>query len=1294
MKSFLRRYDILFIIFLFFLAKPTEYQEFLAFFEEKTISFRHAVRTSFGSYRSNYFPKEQIFLLTIDENFYHQNGGFSLKRSDLAKMIRNLKKLGAEVIACDLFLQFPDPYGEDAILAQALKDAGNTVLASKVIHDSKGQDIQIFNPAASLKEGGKVGYVEPLSKHNMVSFVHRLRFYPEIASAEGGLPMAVKTVSMYLNTDVHLTDMSLILGDMKPVLLDKLKTMYIDFSPLPKPYRSIREFSGDSAIHYINIDETDPEQIDRLKANVSGKIVIIGDTSELAHNWYDTPAGRMYSCEILADTMATLLKDSPLKSVSLQTELLTIFLMLFILVVCSAFIQDPKWRFFLIVVFFTAYIHFVTLFYVVSGLVVPVSYTLFSGILGYFAVNLYEYFQERKFRKEITAKLHEKQKSLEIAEATYRSIYENAAEGIFQATPNGELINANPSMAKIMGYQSPMDIIKSVTDAASQLFMDPEKGREFIQKIRKHGKVTGLEHKFRQKSGKDFIGLISGRAVKDDYDNILYYEGSLQDLTERIQKEEAERDRKAAEAANVAKSEFLSRMSHEIRNPLNAIFMTTQSELNSSLTRKQRKTLETINSECENLIKILNEVLDLHKIEIGKIELESVDFNLLDLIHSLADLYRDSIIANENELILDIDPEVPTLLVGDPYRLRQIIGNLLSNAAKFTRQGDILVGINCLKKNTDSATLEFFVEDTGLGIKREHMNNLFSPFTQMGNRNHRIHEGAGLGLSICKKLVELIGGRLSVSSEVGKGSRFGFVVQFARQNTGVKEKPELPDDISSLRILVVDDKRSCRKMFEKILRNLNCEPVCVDCAEKAYQELLHTQKPYDLLVIDHEMPQSDGLSAVKIIRENPKFPQPPIILMTVSGNEKTMEMARNAGADVCIIKPIKIDKVLDTILNALCRPQPEKRFEHEDRFHPFPKVKNFEDAAILLVEDNPINQKITAEILKNAGIQVTTANTGKEAVDAVFENRFEAILMDIHMPDMDGYEAACIIRKNPKFKNVPIIAMTASVMNKDKEKCFNSGMNDFIAKPINIENLFSILTRWIGSTGTGEILGQDRQDIFFRTAGPDARKKFPGINLDKAARIMVNNEKLYLELLSEFSKKYSEIPTQIYHTILKRDFKKAQELIHNIKGVAGFLMADNLLRIIQKLELSIFHQNIDNARNLQKELESAFKEVITSARAIEKLYDQYKQVGHEDREPPVKNANSNTIAVSLITLNGLLKDHNLDASDFLDSIAKNVTDVTLLQSLKEVSEQVGHLDFKQAREQLTKIGKSFGVTLD
>lgn len=1294
MKSFLKRYDILFVILLFMLSIPLAYYEVLAFFEERTVAFRHAVRKTYGNLGSEYFPRDKIFLLMIDENFYGNYGGFPLKRSDLAEIITNLNKLGAKVVACDLLLQFPSVYGEDDFFAKALRDAGNVVLASQVFYDPERQNIKIHNPALLLKEASEVGYIHGVPTSTINSSLSRLRFYPEIASSEGGLPMAVKVVSIYMNAHVHLTDSSLTVGDMEPIPLNRLNSMYIDFSPVPGPYQSIREFAGDSAIQYISIDEKDHLSIQALKANVEGKIVIIGDTSEMSRNWYNTPAGRMYSCEIMADTMVTLLKGAPLKSTSLWVETLVNFAVLFAIVVCSAFIQDIKWRNLLIFVLFAIYIYFVTSFYVYSGLVISMSYTLLSGVLGYFGISLYDYVQERKFRREIAAKLHEKQRSLEIAEATYRSIYENAAEGIFQATPNGELINANPSMAKIMGYQSAIDIIKSVTDVASQFFMDARRGGEFIQKIRKEGKVTGIEQKFRQKNGEVFTGLISGRAVKDDYDNILYYEGSVQDMTERIQKEAAERDRKAAEAANAAKSEFLSRMSHEIRNPLNAIVLTIQSELNSVLTAKQRDTFKTIQSASENLIKILNEILDLSKIEVGKIELETTDFNLYDAMNSVADLYRDTAVAHKTELILDIGPQVPALLSGDPYRLQQIVGNLVSNAAKFTKDGDILIGVNCLKKEKSLATIEFSVEDTGLGMTGEQIKNLFSPFTQAKNSIARKYGGTGLGLSICKRLVELMGGQINVASEVGKGSRFCFALEFSRQDSNLKEKPELPGDLNRLRILVVDDKKSCREMFKKTLRALTCEPVCVESAKRAYEELFQKEKPYDLLMIDHEMPQYDGLTGLKRIRKNPKFSQLPIIFMTAFGNEETMQLAWNAGANVCIVKPVKSHQLFETILQALSKQQADTGYDHEDCYIGFAQVEYIRGATILLVEDNPINQKLTAEILNNAGIKVITADTGKEALKAVFQNRFDAVLMDIHMPEMDGYKATELIRKNSKFKDLPIIAMTASAMKKDREKCYNSGMNDYISKPIDVIKLFSVLCRWIAPKRTGEIIDSGIENNLFKNTNSNGGIRLPGINMDKAVRIMGSNEKLYLELLSRFSKKYAEIPGQIRQALWTGDFKKAQELIHGIKGVVGFLMADHLFSIIEKLELAVFNEDIDSARNLQEDLENTFKEVLTSATILEEKYDQQKHADDEKRLLELRKAGSTAMEASLTVLDGLLKEHNLDASDYLDSIMHNVTDPTLLASFKQLSEQIAQLDFKRARQHLSMIGKSFGIIPD
>ncbi len=988
MKRVLGRFDILLILFLFFLSVPAEYFEAMSLLEEQTIAFRHAMRIGYGDSGITSFPRHKILLLTADDEFYRKRAGYPLKRSDLARVVENLTKLGAKAVAFDFPLIFPSAYDEDLVLAEALKNSGNAVLASRVVYQREFRYISIHYPAPLLKEVAESGYIDLTPTSTAISTYSRLRFYPEIASVDGGLPLAARAVAKYLDAAPKLEGGRLTIGSLNPVRLDQFGDLYIDFSSIPSIYKTISDYSGQSLADFLEIDALDAKRFEELKAEVEGKIVVVGDGSELSKNWFDTPVGKMRGVEILADSIATILKGAPLRPASLWLEIFFGVSMFLAILFSSEFVYDPRRRALAMFAFFALYVHVAISLYVYAGVVVSMSCILLFGTVGYFGTSLYSYVQERKVKDEISAKLREKQKSLEKAEEKYRSIYENAAEGIFQVASDGVFVSANPAMARLAGFEAPVELVEDRVNMISRCFFKPEDGAAFFEKVRAEGSVSDAELSFRSVNDGCFPVVVSARAVKDDYGNILFYEGSMRDITERVQKEKAVGERKAAEAASKAKSEFLATMSHEIRNPLSAITMAIKSAINSGLSDHQRNMLTMIETACGNLTEILNDVLDLSKIEVGKLELDARDFDLREVVETTVLLYREAAVAKRNELVLDIDPEIPGVVRGDSLRLKQILGNLVSNAVKFTERGIVAVKIDCLRKEEGRIELKVSVRDTGVGIAKDKAATLFSPYTQAESSTSAKYGGTGLGLSISKQLVELMGGEIGVASEFGKGSDFHFTVRLELCGEGMAENPELRVQTGKIRGVVVDDNPYSAKMLDRTLRSLGCEPTLAGSVEQAYDLLFDPQNTWDFVLLDREMPEAEGFSVLENIRKRSGISQPPIVFMSAFGNQATVEAAKEKGANACLLKPVVLGRLFDAILEAFDQGGP-RAFRIRERESIEDLARKVRGARVLLAEDVPLNRDLATELPGGQGISVKAVENGKQAVEAVFDEEFD-----------------------------------------------------------------------------------------------------------------------------------------------------------------------------------------------------------------------------------------------------------------------------------------------------------------
>jgi two-component system sensor histidine kinase/response regulator len=886
----------------------------------------------------------------------------------------------------------------------------------------------------------------------------------------------------------------------------------------------------------------------------------------------------------------------------------------------------------------------------------------------------------RDYTEDLEARVTERTREAEAARQYFESILENTPVGIAFLDGERRIQQVNSEFLRLFGYNEE-DVL-----GQSPRFIYPDEsthqtiGREAYPEIASGGIYSTLVE-LQDASGSVFPCSLVGRAV-NPADLSQGYIWTLRDMTERVQMEEDLRAAKEeAESATEAKSKFLAHMSHEIRTPMNAVIGLAHLLSRTELTSDQADYVRKIINSSQALLGLINDILDYSKVEAGKLDLDHIAFDLHEVLDNLSNVVSLKAEEKDLELLFAIEPDVPMRIMGDPLRLGQVLTNIATNAVKFTDRGNVVLDVRVVNwEEEDRVRLCFAVRDTGVGLTEEQKGHLFEAFRQADNSTTRKQEGTGLGLAISQQLVGLMGGELRVESAPNEGSTFWFEAPF--QVVQEPQKPSVPHRLTGLRVLVVDDNETSRQILKGMLENFGCQVTTAVDGERGLAALEQAVKPFHLVLMDWYMPGMSGIEATRRIKTGSASNSPPAVLMvTAYGRDTLKHAADESGANAFLTKPMHPSLLYDTVLEVIEGKPRESRAVEDHTAEECSGLEAVCGSSVLLVEDNEINQEVAVELLHQAGMAVATAWNGKEAVQRLDSESYDLILMDVHMPEMDGLEATRRIRE--AGHSVPILAITAHAMEGDAQKSLNAGMDDHLTKPIDPQQLNQALIQWIpprepASSPEG---GKDREK-----GVTDRLPQLDGLDTTQGLQNMGGSTALYVKLLREFPPKNAEAGQNIRAARKEGQEEKAVRIAHSVKGAAGSLGAKHLQETARELEEGL------RQGDEEKELETS---LIRFETALERLcQDICRFYASEPQDRNTGTPDMEEVAHLIDRLRALIEEGDVVAEDVVEELRSALSNAGFDAQLDALHERIIDVEFDKAKPLLEEIVSRIDKGLD
>ena len=827
----------------------------------------------------------------------------------------------------------------------------------------------------------------------------------------------------------------------------------------------------------------------------------------------------------------------------------------------------------------------------------------------------------------------------------------------------------------------------------------PDDLDEYNQLMALSHQTLGLfDHQFRIVQPQGDIRWLRCRSAPRRTETGTVWDGILLDITREREAEQALQHAKdAAETAERAKSDFLATMSHEIRTPMNTVIGMTRLVQQTPLSPKQRNYLEKVELSANALLSIINDILDYSKIEAGMLSLESVEFALDDILETVSAVTTLRAEEKGIEVVYSIAPDVPRNLMGDPLRLSQVLNNLVSNAIKFTSQGEVVVSIALERPAIASAipasaalqTLLISVRDTGIGMSPAQIAQLFRPFSQADSQTTRRYGGTGLGLAICHRLVELMGGSFDVFSTPGVGSTFRFTTQL-REAATPSPRPQIYHIGAADRVLIVDDNASARDILSAMVRGFGIRTDAVDSGEKALTALNMASRsgsPYGLVLMDWQMPGMNGLEVARRIREEERLAATPAVLMvTAYGRDEVLRQAERLGLQGLLVKPVTESLLFNSILQILQSRNPSRASLPGLRTHAHqPPVLNYPELKgrrVLVVDDNNLNREVAADFLNLVGMEVELATDGLHALEILKNQSFDVVLMDVHMPNMDGMQATRAIRQTPDLAHLPVIALTAQARTEDREAIDAAGMNAHLSKPIDEQQLYECLRQWIGKHASGAL-----EQTATESDTPAATTAEQHLDLAQMQQRFRGNASLIARVLHGFARDFAPAPEQMLEHLQQQRWQDLSLLAHSLKGSLGYLGASALMRQAAGIEAAT-RQPPQSSTPLPADVQQLLQQQVPHfSRQLAQLLLQLPQanglIGTGISGAAPATTNIREINDSIALLRRLIADGDYAATEELDhlqslldihrhgellqKIRKNVEDLEAEAALRELS---------------------------